>query len=290
MTAITVQSALYSASQQLQAAGCDTPYLDAEVLLAHVLTQNVTWLVGHRDTGLTAAQVQLFSEYVTRREKREPVAYIVGHKEFFGLDFTVSPEVLIPRPETELLVEEAIQLLAAKEAPTIADVGTGSGCIAIALACHIPGATINAIDISPAALKVAQQNASRHHVANRINFSTGNLLAPLKKSVDLIISNPPYVDHGYLCAGTTMPEVSQFEPRIALNGGSTGLNVIQALLAQSQEKLVSNGTLLVEIGYDQGERVLNLARLYFPEARLSIKPDLAGLDRILIVQQDGQRV
>jgi release factor glutamine methyltransferase len=227
---------------------------------------------------------------LTRREKREPVAYIIGHKEFFGLDFTVSPEVLIPRPETELLVEEATQVLTGKATPTIADVGTGSGCIAIALACHIPGAIINAIDISPAALNVARGNAARHHVANRIFFSNGNLLAPLKKPVDLIISNPPYVDHSYLYASTTMPEVSQFEPKIALNGGNTGLDVIQALLAQSREKLVFDGTLLVEIGYDQGERVLNLARMYFPEARRSIKPDLAGLDRILIIQQDGQPV
>ena len=218
------------------------------------------------------------------------MAYIVGHKEFFGLDFTVSPEVLIPRPETELLVEEAIQMLTGKENPTIADVGTGSGCIAIALACHIPGAVIDAIDISPPALDVARQNAARHHVANRINFSTGYLLTPLKNPVDLIISNPPYVNREYLYASTTMPEVGQFEPKIALNGGNAGLDVIQVLLAQSQEKLVSGGALLVEIGYDQGERVLNLARMYFPQARRAVKPDLAGFDRILIIQQDAQRV
>lgn len=288
MTAITVKTSLYSASQRLQAAGCDTPFLDAEILLAHVLNQTRTWLAGHRDAGLTAAQFELFSKYVTEREQRKPVAYIVGHKEFFGLDFTVSPEVLIPRPETELLVEKAIQALADKASPTIADVGTGSGCIAIALACHLPRATIEAIDISTTALNVARRNAARHHVANRINFSTGNLLTPLKKPVDLIISNPPYVNRDYLCASTTMPEVRQFEPRLALDGGNTGLEVIQELLAQSRNKVVSNGALLVEIGYDQGERVLRLASMYFPGARLSVEPDLAGLDRVLMIQQDDQ--
>jgi release factor glutamine methyltransferase len=290
LTAITVKTALSSASQRLQAAGCDTPFLDAEVLLAHALNQSPTWLVAHRDAPLAADQVQLFAECVTQREKRKPVAYIVGHKEFFGLDFTVAPEVLIPRPETELLVEEAIKILTGKKAPTIADVGTGSGCIAIALACHLPGATIDAIDISSAALHVAQANAVRHLVANRIKFSTGNLLASLKKPVDLIISNPPYVGRSYLCAPTTMPEVRQFEPRLALDGGYTGLDIIEELLAQSRNKLVSDGTLLVEIGYDQGEQVLSLAGKYFPKAKRSIKQDLARLDRVLMVQQDDQQV
>jgi release factor glutamine methyltransferase len=297
---------LEAATQRLTAAGCDMPRLDAEVLLAYALQQDRTWLYTHPQFPLDDNQVNSFETLLRRREQREPVAYIVGVKEFFGLGFEVNPRVLIPRPETELLVETALHIsgwrmadgrwrMANGESPIsnfqskiqnpkskIVDVGTGSGCIAISLAKNLPEATFLAIDASAEALQLARRNAERHGVADRITFLQGDLLQPLTSAVDLIVSNPPYVSSPELAAA--MPEVSRFEPHLALDGGPDGLDVIRRLLAQAREKLNPGGALLVEIGSAQGQAVEQLARLPFPTANIQIEQDLAGLDRLLLVE------
>jgi release factor glutamine methyltransferase len=296
LPANTVNNVLEAANQRLIAAGCDTPQLDAELLLAHVLPKNLTWLYLHAKDQLEQNQHEAFFGLIIRRENREPVAYIIGHKEFYALDVLVNQHVLIPRPETELLVETAIQIvndklknILSKSKFVIADVGTGSGCIAIALAKHLPPANVFGVDISQPALEVARQNAVRHQVANRITFLAADLLEPLTVPVDMIVSNPPYVSQPELTGPAMMPEVNQFEPRLALDGGQDGLQIIQRLLPQAREKLKPGGTLLVEIGSGQGQEVTQLAQTYFPGATIQIKPDLAGLDRLLLIQNKNVR-
>jgi release factor glutamine methyltransferase len=284
---ISLGDILEKAIHRLALAGCDTPRLDAEVLLAHSLGRERTWLYLHLSDLLDENQVKQFEELLHRREQRKPVAYIVGHKEFFGLEFQVNPHVLIPRPETELLVETAIrwsivnnQLSIINGKFTIVDVGTGSGCIAVVLAKHLPAASIIAIDASPEALRLARLNAERH--AAQVTFLSGDLLEGLTEPVDLIVSNPPYVSRSELAAA--MPEVSKYEPHLALDGGEDGLDVIRRLLPQAGEKLKPGGVLLVEIGSWQVQVVLQLAQSYFPQANIQIKRDLAGLDRLLVVE------
>jgi release factor glutamine methyltransferase len=300
---ISTRHILGAAIQRLTAAGCATPRLDAELLLAHALGQERTWLYLYPEKEVASTALNEFEALLRRREQREPVAYLTGHKEFFGLDFAVNPHVLIPRPETELLVETALELSIVNyhhpgehtlsitnyqdhkgtTSPiTIADVGTGSGCIAVALAKHLPQAAIFAIDLSPEALKLAQHNTRRHGVDNQITFLLGHLLESLPQPVDLLVSNPPYVSRPELVAA--QPEVSQFEPRLALDGGPDGLQVIRQLLSQAKAKLKPGASLLIEIGSAQGQAVRQLAGDHFPEATIQIKPDLAGLDRLLVVK------
>jgi release factor glutamine methyltransferase len=297
------------AIRRLAAAGCDTPRLDAELLLAHTLQQDRTWLYTHPQFSLDNKQLNSFETLLRRREQREPVAYIIGVKEFFGLEFEVNPHVLTPRPETELLVETALRI---RKSPSqrmgngewgmghggslisnlqskiqnlkskIVDVGTGSGCIAISLTKNLPGASFLAIDASAEALQLARRNAERHGVADRITFLQGDLLQPLTSAVDLIVSNPPYVSQPELV--TAMPEVSRYEPHLALDGGPDGLDVIRRLLTQAREKLNPGSALMVEIGSNQGPVVAQLAKFHFPQANSRIERDLAGRDRLLVVE------
>lgn len=282
-----VQTLLITGAHRLTAAGCDTPSLDTEVLLAHILGHNRAWLYTHPQASPTPGQLDQFYHLLRRREQREPVAYLTGAKEFFGLEFYVNPNVLIPRPETELLVETALELLMANSpliihhSPfTIIDVGAGSGCIAVSLAKNLPAARLAAIDMSAGALDVARRNAIRHGVADRISFLQGDLLQPVAGPVEMIVSNPPYVSRAELAA--TAPEIRQYEPALALAGGDDGLDVIRVLLAQARQKLKPGGWLLVEIGATQGAAVTRLAQKQFPRSQFHIKKDLAGLDRLLI--------
>ncbi len=296
-----VKTVLEKAIHLLTAAGCDTPRLDAEVLLAHSLDRERTWLYLHFSNPLNENQVNNFEALLRRREQREPVAYIVGCKAFFGLDFEVNPHVLIPRPETELLVETALEIYDLRftiydfnttsdnsqftihnSQFTIADVGTGSGCIAVSLAKHLPTVSIFALDTSSAALSLARRNAEKHGVAASITFLSSDLLKGLTEPVDLIVSNPPYVSRAEVAAA--MPEVSRYEPRLALAGGEDGLDVIRLLLPQAREKLKPGGVLLVEIGSNQGPAVIQLAQTHFPDATVEVKKDLARLDRLLVVK------
>ncbi len=277
-----VGEVLIIASHRLAAAGCATPSLDGELLLAHTMGRERTWLYIYPRHRLQADQLAKFDELLQRRERREPVAYLVGHKEFFGLEFRVNRHVLIPRPETELLVETALALYPANTTLKIADVGTGSGCIAITLAKHLPRSTLFATDTSAEALTLARQNARYHQVADRVAFLLADLLQPVGQPVDLVVSNPPYVSRAELAE--TAPEVRLYEPRPALDGGIDGLAVIRQLLTQAGKKLKPGGALLVEIGSGQGEQVIQLAGRHFAKAELTIKKDLAGLDRLLVVR------
>jgi len=299
---LTISDALTAASRRLRAAGCDTPGLDAELLLAHALQKGRTWLFMYPQTLLTDEQQVKFEAWLDRRAGREPVAYLLGCKEFFGLEFEVSRHVLIPRPETELLIETALEIVdqrpdrssSGSDQPgstlhtrrfpfSIADAGTGSGCISVVLAKTLAQASLFAIDSSSDALRLARQNAFHHGVGDAITFLAGNLLEPLPHPVDLVVSNPPYVSHAEL--NTVSPEVSQYEPRLALDGGADGLKIIRQLLPQAKDKLKAGGSLLVEIGATQGQPVAQLARQYFPSANIQIKQDLAGRDRLLVVSE-----
>lgn len=278
-----ITTILAQATERLAAADCATPRLDAEILLAEVLGQERSWLYTYPEKRLTLDQLEQFLGWLARREQREPVAYLTGHKEFFGLDFMVNQHVLIPRPETELLVETVSQKITKyppKQPLFMADIGTGSGCIAVALAKHLPQATIWAVDISPQALEVAQHNARQHQVTDQITFLAGDLLASLGGPFDFIISNPPYVSETELA--TTMPEVQHYEPHQALAAGPDGLAIIRRLLAQASKKLKPDGCLIFEIGASQGDGVVKMAGDYFSGVKLI--QDLAGLDRVVVVE------
>jgi release factor glutamine methyltransferase len=293
----TITENLAWAANQLRATS-ETPRLDAELLLAHILRRDRAWLLAEGQQLLTADQAAAFRALIARRAALEPVAYIVGYKEFYGLDFLVDRRVLVPRPETELLVDLALDIVRRKtkderrktESDTlrpssfvlrplcIADIGTGSGCIAIALAVHLPAALVTAVDISPGALEVAWLNAAHHGVAERVRVVQGDLLAPLDQPVDLVVSNPPYTILSAIDEG-----VRRYEPRAALDGGPDGYDLYRRLLPQLPAKLRPGGAALLEIGATQGSIVAELAQRSFPAACISIHQDLAGLDRVVVI-------
>lgn len=272
----TVGAALREGAALL-ASVTETPRLEAEVLLAHVTGLTRTALLAHPERLLTADEHTRYQDLLARRRADVPLPYLTGKVEFFGLEFIVTPEVLIPRPETETLVDRALE----KAPRTVVDVGTGSGCVAVALAVRLPRARIYATDLSRAALGVAATNARRHGVADRIHFLQADLASPLRGPVDLVVSNPPYVAEE---EWASLPEsVREHEPRLALDGGPGGLRVIRRLLADAARLLRPGGALLMEIGAGQGLSVAALAQAAFPTAYIRIHPDLAGQDRILEV-------
>ncbi len=279
-----LQVALAQAATVLENAGIEESRLDAELLLVHTLGITRARLRVHPQSQLSPTELAGYRQLIERRARREPVAYIVGHKEFYGLDFFVDGRVLIPRPETELLVEKAIEIN--QRRAVVADVGTGSGAIAIGLAVHLPQALVYATDASPAALEVAARNCRRHRVEDRVHLLQGHLLEPLPEPVDLIVANLPYVSQAELAQ--LPPEINCYEPREALNGGLDGLDHIRRLLAQAGEHLKPAGVVLLEIGATQGEAVVALARRCFPAARVEIVPDYAGLDRVVMVHTPPQ--
>ncbi len=252
--------------------------LEAEVLLAHVFQVPRAALLAHPERIPSARQLSRYRNLVRRRAADYPLPYLLGYAEFYGLEFEVSPEVLIPRPETETLVDLAL----ACQPATVIDVGAGSGCIAVSLAVHLPDATVYAIEVSPAALAVAHKNAERHRVTDRMQFIVGDVLAPRPAPVDLIVSNPPYIPTGE-CAQLP-PSIRDHEPRLALDGGADGLDVIRRLFLEAPGVLNAGGKLLIEIGAEQGEAVTQLAYTYFPEATVRVHQDLAGRDRVLEMQ------
>ena len=270
----------------------DTPLLEAQVLLAHTLQKPKAWVLAHPEAELSLAEQHDINNYAARRGNGEPLPYLLGHWEFYGLDLLVTPAVLIPRPETELLVERALDWLRRHPAcRRAADIGTGSGCIAITLAKHIPDLKVLASDLSPQALDVARQNAARHRVAERITFIQADLLALQgmipTQSCDLIAANLPYIP------STTLEglPVSQFEPCLALDGGENGLDLIRRLLHQAPDCLSPHGCLLLEIEAGQGETARGLAQTAFPQGQVTVLADLAGHDRLVVVElpDAGQR-
>ena len=264
----------------------DSARLEAEVLLSHVLDISRTALLTHPERILTPDQLANYQTLIRRRASCYPLPYLIGRVEFYNLEFEITPEVLIPRPETETLVDLALAHCSSSTHSSthtlIADVGTGSGCIAVSLAVHLPRATIYAIEISPAVLAVARRNVERHGVAARVRLVVGDVLTPPPSPVDLIVSNPPYIPTGD--CGSLPASVRDYEPRLALDGGPDGLGIIRRLLAQSPAVLRPGGALLIEIGADQGEAASHLARTLFPRAAVRVHLDLAGRDRVLEVQ------
>jgi release factor glutamine methyltransferase len=266
----------------------DTPALDAQVLLAHIFQKPRAWVLAHPERELDSSQDQALQDLTARRLNGEPLPYLLGHWEFFGLDFQVTPHVLIPRPETELLVEHALAWLHSHPAYRQAiDIGTGSGCIAIALASHIPELRVLATDLSLPALTVARQNAASHGLAGRITFLQSNLLELPSgfHSFDLIAANLPYIPSQTLAELS----ISRFEPALALDGGADGLDLIRRLLVQAPAHLSPGGCLLLEIEYRQGGSARALAQAAFPQAHIQLVPDLAGHDRLLIVDLSPSR-
>lgn len=296
--ALTIIQALGWARDALHGVGSDTPELDAEVLLAHSLGQQRAWLYAHPEHHLDPTTVDAYVALVRRRVTGEPVAYLVGHKEFFGLDFDVTPAVLVPRPETELLVEICLSRLRDQEAVhTIIDVGTGSGILAVTLAVHLPAALVVAADLSLNALALARRNAARHNVVGRVAFVRADLLEPFGSAFDVIVSNPPYLRSDEMPQHTPasgcgenrrgrrvrFPDPLAWEPRAALAGGRDGLRIVQRLLQTAKRRLRSGGTLVMEMGARQGPAALALAHRYFPTADIAVHRDYAGLDRALVV-------
>lgn len=257
---------------------------DAQLLLAHVIGRPRTWLLTHLDTPLTPPMLESANQAFTRLEAGEPLPYILGHWEFFGMDFDITPDVLIPRPETELMVEKAIKWLSAlAERRTVADIGTGSGIIAASIAMHVPSARILATDISRAALKVAKHNAEKFHAHHRIDFLQCDLLPqhidslPTDYHFDLICANLPYIPTETM---RSLPIYGR-EPTLALDGGEDGLDLYRRLLDVAPEWLSPHGIILLEIEATQGIKALNLAADSFSEASISLHQDLAGRDRLL---------
>jgi release factor glutamine methyltransferase len=284
---VLLQAALRQAVEALRNAGVEEPRLDAELLLGHTLRLNRAAILARPDRPLTPKELTRFRDLITRRTAREPLPYITGHREFFGLDFVVDARVLIPRPETELLIEHALRIAKSMSLPApppleIADVGAGSGAIAVTLAVHLPHALVYALDASPGALAVTAENARRHRVAGRVHCLQGDLLAPLPGPVHLMTANLPYVAAGDLPG--LLPEIRDYEPLEALVSGPNGLEAIHRLAAAAGPYLHPGGALLLEIGASQGAAVTALARRYFPAADIQVHRDYAGLDRLVIVR------
>lgn len=284
----TVRQLLAEATALLTRAGVGTPRLDAEVLLGAASDLNRTALYLRGNDPLPLRCRAAFQALVARRCTREPLQYIVGHEEFWSLDFIVTPDVLIPRPETELLVEEVLRVSNTGTTGTealerrILDLGTGSGCIAVALARELPGARLWALDISPSALAVAGMNANRHGVAERIRFAASDLFASVAPTrFDVIVSNPPYVSSAELT--DAQPEL-RWEPQCALDGGAGGLEVIGQVLPAARAHLVDGGWLVMEIGADQGPAAEALAHSD-GFVSIAVRADHAGHPRVLTAQR-----
>jgi len=253
------------------------------LLLEHVLGIDTVSLYINSRNILTNEDLSALENLIGRRLAGEPSAYITGHKEFYGIDLNVTPRVLIPRPETELLVEKAIELVenVLPRDCLIADIGTGCGAIAIALAVNLPQAKMYATDISDIALETAADNCLRQGVSDRVTLLQGNLSEPLPEPVHLIVANLPYIREADITE--LAPEIAKYEPCVALNGGISGLEVLEKLIAQSSARLLKSGAILLEIGYDQGRAVLELGKKYYPQADCSVDVDLSGTDRLATI-------
>lgn len=300
-----VREALLEGRRLLESIGSDEAEIEAELLLMHAMRADRVRLFQRLNDALPPRVLATYRRYLDRRAAHEPVAYITRRREFFGLEFEVTPAALIPRPETEVLVELVIGWVRRQRADdpvSIADVGVGCGTIAVALARELPQSRVFAIDTSKRALRLAERNARRHGVDGRIEFLHGSLLTPLSSAhpepksgasrtssrralgrrVDVIASNLPYVRTGDW--HQLPPEIREHEPRRSLDGGPDGLRLIRRLLRQAPHYLTPGGALFAEIGDDEGPAAKAAAERCFPTSRIDVRPDLAGLDRVLVIE------
>lgn len=280
---LTIRDALNRGKKRLKLVS-DSFSLDAQVLLSSVLKKDRAHILAYGEQLLTDEQGELYDALIERAAAGEPLPYILGHRAFYDRDLLVSSAVLIPRPETEILLESAVVFARSQPGCVAVDVGTGSGAIAVTLAANCPDTRVYAVDISPAALAVAQQNADANGVS--VTFFEGDLLTPLLErglKVDLLLANLPYIVTGEIPSLA----VSRYEPILALDGGADGLDLVRRLLNQAPSVCNPGACLLLEIGSDQGASALELAQQTFPHAQAHILKDYAGLDRIVSVDLAG---
>lgn len=278
-----LDAALRRAVRTLEANDVGSPRMNAETLLMFVLGCDRAYLYAHPERKLTGDEENRYNATITERATGKPAQYITGHQEFWGIDFIVTPAVLIPRPETEHIIETVLELARAHNFGRIADVGTGSGCIAIALAREFPGARLSAVDISPEALEIARANAARHEVGDRIAFAESDLLAALPPaSFDLVVSNPPYV--GETERDKVQKQVREFEPRVAVFSGEQGLDIYRRLIPQAHAALVPGGWLAMEMGYSVEQAVRELLAGW---DNVRVTHDLQGIPRVIAAQRPG---
>lgn len=275
----TVQQALLAASRQLSAHS-SSPRLDAEVILAYLLGWQRAALLARGDTLLEPRQEEEYATLVSRRAKGEPVAYITGVREFYWLDLVMTPDVLVPRPETESVVDACLEAIPPDRDALLADIGTGSGAIVVATCKQRPRLKAYATDVSAAAVEVARANATRHGVQEQITFFVGDLLAPLPGPVHVLAANLPYVS-----PGEAAPDVATWEPHVAVfGGGEDGTETIRRFLVDAPRYLCPEGRVVMETAYSQGAEVSRLAGEAFPGSRIEVRKDLAGYDRIVVIQ------
>lgn len=270
-------------------AGIANARLDAEVLLSHIVGRDRAWLITHTNDRLDNERRALFEGWIDRRTRREPLQYILGNQEFWGLEFDVTPDVLIPRPETELVVESAVKTVkSADSQTTIVDLCTGSGCIAISLAKELGDTRIFAVDTSSRALAIARGNARKHGVSDRIRFLEGDLFEPLgeldlRDRVDVITANPPYIRSDDL--SQLQPEVRDYEPEIALKAGPDGTEVQHRIIENASGFLKKNRVLIMEMGMGQAQALKTIAEKTGSYAAIRILKDLAGIERVIIAHK-----
>ncbi|MCH8849075.1 MAG: peptide chain release factor N(5)-glutamine methyltransferase [Chloroflexi bacterium] len=271
-------------ARRLAAVGIDDPRLEADVLWMKALDIDRAQLYARLHDDPAEAHATAAEALTARRLRREPLAYVTGTREFYGIDLTIRPGVLVPRPDTETLVDEAISVLAhrAEPAPVIADIGCGSGAIALALAANVADATVHAVDRSPAAVGLTRANAERHGLGERVRVYLGDLTAPLPEPVDLIAANLPYVRSDEL--PTLEPEVSVFEPAEALDGGADGLDLVRRLLREAPAHLKPGAAVLLELDPRQFDEAAAFAAEAMPDARARSVRDLAGRERVLVIE------
>jgi release factor glutamine methyltransferase len=280
---INLSEAIEMASHGFKATS-DTARLDAGTLLGHILGKPRTWVAAHTDYLLNDHEYKALRNALAEVAAGIPLPYIVGHWEFYGLDFVISRDVLIPRPETEIMVDMGLKWLLSNPGRRVAsDVGTGSGCIAVSLAVNLPELSVFACDISKEALRIANKNIRKHEVENQVTLIRGDLLADLPEPVDILFANLPYIPDWKLDG----LRVSKHEPRLALDGGPDGLSLIRRLILQCEEQVIPGGAILLEIEAGQGSEVVKLVQETFPTAEVCCHQDLAGMDRIISILLPG---
>ena len=278
---ISLGEAVHWAADEFTRCGIDNPFLDAELLLTATVGITRSQLHLYRNDALTAGLAKTFVSLVQRRCRREPLAYILGQRAFYDIELEVNPDVLIPRPETELLVEQALAWLDARSerALLVADIGTGSGAIAITLAHKLANLSVWAADRSPVALDVARRNVQRYHLHERVSLVCSDLLSATTARFDLVAANLPYIPNGRLA--DLQPEVGEYEPRLALNGGELGLDVIARLCRMLPSHCNPSALVLLEIDEGQGSRVSQMLGAMLPHAAINVLHDYAGFERIV---------